>query len=307
MQTIGGMAERPNVTASKTVGRVKPARGFKSLSRRLQYLDRKSGKNGEVAERPNAAALKAAVRGETGPGVRIPSSPHTWRWTTDFRRKNIAMGNDQAKTESESEPPYLNAPSAEFAEEDTPVYTLVGAVLDRASVPEDAPVQIQIAPGLMREYDAEFLPVFEFFKTPRREHQVREWLEWAGGDDEILRALIDTRAVVRVDARTAMTAATSLKGLRVVPQCRPVPDDEMGAPLLCKVTRDGVGSSYFPVELCEYMWSTRNEGDIPGFVKRLARQKRMPREKAAWHVLCELPMALQWGYARLEWIKAPRV
>lgn len=71
----GGMAERPNVTASKTVVRVKPDREFKSPSRRLQDPAHQAGIGG-VAERPNAAALKTAVRA-TGPGVRIPFPPHT--------------------------------------------------------------------------------------------------------------------------------------------------------------------------------------------------------------------------------------
>jgi hypothetical protein len=216
------------------------------------------------------------------------------------------MGNDQNKTETASEPPYLNAPSANFEGEDAPVYVLVGGILDRANVRESTPVQIQIAPGLMREYDAEFLPVFEFFQTPRKDHQVREWLEWAGGDDEFLQALIDTSSILRVDASTATAAAKSLKGLRVVPQCTPVPDSDINGNGLFEVTRSGGASLLVSVELGEHMWGERKPSDIPTFIKLVARQSKIPEDKAAWYVIGEIPILLKWGYARLEWLKTPR-
>ena len=89
------------MTASKTVARMKPGREFKSPSRRLQDPADQAGIGG-VAERPNAAALKTAVRGNSGQGFESLSRrthgvhsavPATERQTVGLSfRKTIKLG-----------------------------------------------------------------------------------------------------------------------------------------------------------------------------------------------------------------------
>lgn len=186
-----------------------------------------------------------------------------------------------------------------------PVYALVGVVLDRAGVPEHAPVQIQVTPGAGREYDAEFLPVFEFFKTPRGEHQVREWLAWAGGDNEFLKALLDTGAVVRVNTSDPLAAAGSLQGLRLVPQCAP---DATAAVTdgLVTVKRDETSNTalLITVELARVLWGEPRLADIPTFISRIAEECQLDQGLAATRVLGDLHLLLHHGYAHLEWVDA---
>lgn len=205
------------------------------------------------------------------------------------------------------EPPHLNAVPACFIEADGPVYTLVGGVLDRTGVPEDAPILVQIAEGVGREYDAEFLPMFEFFKTPREEWQVRDWMEWAGGDD-VLSVLLETKAVIRVDTHDPLTAAASLAGLRVIPQCVPDPDPVRPRnPGLIDVLRDPSDTSVLMIsaELAEALFGRRTRVDVPAVIDFIVGELGAPRVTTARRVVSEIPMLLHHGYARLEWLDAP--
>ena len=205
-------------------------------------------------------------------------------------------------------PPHLGAPSARFIGADGPVYALVGTVLDRTKVSEGDPVHVLVAPDAVREYKADFLPVFEFFQTPREEHQVRQWLDWAGGDDEFLATLMTTRAIVRVDTRDPLAAAKSLKGLRVIPQC--IPDTVSATePGRFDVKRDEEATKALSigVELGEALWGEREPADLPTVIKDMARKFKMPRDQMARNVLSSMPMMLRYGYARLEWLNVPRI
>jgi hypothetical protein len=204
-------------------------------------------------------------------------------------------------------PPHIDAAPARLIEADGPVYALVGAVLDRTKVSEADPVHILVAPDSVREYGADFLPVFEFFRVPREEWQVREWLSWAGGDDDFLRALLDTRSVVRVETRDPLTASESLRGLRLAPQCSPF-EVSPNAPGFIYVRRDEAEDSYLPItfELGEALWGEQKPTDVPTVIERVERKFKLPRDMAARRVISDIPLLLLHGYARLEWLNVPR-
>lgn len=206
-----------------------------------------------------------------------------------------------------STPPHIDATPARFIEADGPVYALVGTVLDRTKVSEDDPIHILVAPDSVREYAAEFLPVFDFFRVPREEWQVREWLSWAGGEDDFLKALLDTGSVVRVETRDPLAASESLRGLRVAPQCSPF-EVSPNAPGLLYVRRDESEDSYLPItfELAEAMWGEQVPADVPTAIERVERKYKLPFDVAARRVLSDIPLLLLHSYARLEWLNVPR-
>lgn len=208
---------------------------------------------------------------------------------------------------TENEAPHSGSPSAWFIGANGPVYALVGTVLDRTKVSESDPVHVLIAPEAIREYTADLLPVFDFFQTPREERQALEWISWAGGDKNFLGTLVATGATVRVDTRNPLTAAKSLKGLRIIPQCAP---DIMSATesgrFDVKRSEDATKALSIRAELGEAIWGEREPADLPTVIKDMARKFKIPRDQMARRVLSSIPAMLRHGYARLEWLRVPR-
>lgn len=205
-----------------------------------------------------------------------------------------------------TQPPFLDEEPAEFVDEEGATYALIGTVLDRTKVPENSPIHILVAPGGIREYGEKFLPLFEFFRTPRSEQQTKQWMEWAGGDDDILQTLLDTQAVVRVNTKDPISASKSLKGIRIVPQCLP---DGTGSPekglVSIRTDTDSTVSLKINIELAEAIWGSKEPSDIHTEIKRTARYFKLPRKVAAMRVLTDIPMLLWHGYARLELVDGP--
>jgi hypothetical protein len=132
---------------------------------------------------------------------------------------------------------------------------------------------------------------------------VREWLAWAGGDDEFLKALLDTGAVVRIDSSDPLAAAGSLRGLRLVPQCAP----DASAPVvggLVTVERDETSNSalLITVELASVLWDEPRLADLPTSINRIAEEVQLDRALTASRVLGDLHLLLHYGYAHLEWV-----
>jgi hypothetical protein len=129
---------------------------------------------------------------------------------------------------------------------------------------------------------------------------VREWLAWAGGDDEFLNALLDTGAVVRVDTSDPLAAAGSLQGLRLVPKCAP----DATAPVvdgLVTVERDETSNFalLITVELARVLWGEPRLADLPTFISRIAEESKLDLGLAASRVLGDMHLLLHYGYAHL--------
>lgn len=226
---------------------------------------------------------------------------------------NDKLNRDQdargAKANEGSGAPHVGAQSARFIGAGGPVFAMVGTVLDRSKVSEGSPVHVLIAPGAIREYEAFFLPVFEFFKTPRDESQVQEWLAWADAPSDFLTTLIDTGAVVRVDAVDPLLAAESLRGIRVVAQSDPDTSKPPATNGLVEVVRTEPETARLDisVELAAALWGDHEQVDLPAVIEQIAITIGLEPRVAARKVLAEIPMLLRHGFARLEWMNAPGI
>jgi hypothetical protein len=201
-------------------------------------------------------------------------------------------------------PPYADAHSAVFSEGDEPTYALVGEILH---VTDDAGATTQhllAGQGLMYPIDEDLLPVFEFFKTARAEHQAQEWLDWAGAPAGFLKHIVKLRILVRVDPRTSWTGAKSLKGLRLTAQSTQGETHENG--YISVMSQAGDLVMVVSPELATLLWGNEEGWDIPAAIKRMAKLSGLDKEVIARRVLAMTPMLLEYGYARLEWLKVPK-
>lgn len=207
-------------------------------------------------------------------------------------------------TAVDEQPPYAGAHAADFSEADEPTYALIGEIL-HITDDEDATTQhLLVGQGLTRPLDTELLPVFEFFQTPRAEHQAQEWLEWAGAPVDLLQHLVKLKILVRVDPRTSWTGAKSLKGVRLTAQT--TMGEQTGSGYITLVSQDGQAVMAVSPELAAALWGNDEGLDIPNIVKRLAKASGQDRESTARLVLAMTPILLEHGYARLEWLRVPK-
>lgn len=203
--------------------------------------------------------------------------------------------------------PHSESPPSRLIEAGAPAYVLVGGLLREAGANDNAPFQVLVAPGVLREFDAEFEPMLQFFRVARSEQQALDWLTWAGAPDGALKDLVKTGLLVRVNTANPLTAAASLKGIRIIPQAipgEPAPD----YPTQISVRRDADSpmTTYVPTELAHVLWGLDKPFDLPTAVKRMARESGEHRDLTARRVLTNVPSLLRLGLARLEWVKAPR-
>lgn len=201
-------------------------------------------------------------------------------------------------------PPYADAHAADFSEADEPTYALIGEILhvtDEAGVTKQ---HLLVGQGLMYPIDEDLLPVFEFFQAARAEHQAQEWLDWAGAPTGLLKHLVKRRILVRVDPRTSWTGAKSLKGLRLTAQSKQGEMRESG--YITVMSQAGEAVMVVSPELATLLWGNDEGYDVPAAIKRLAKVSCHDREIIARRVLAMTPMLLEYGYARLEWLKVPK-
>lgn len=204
--------------------------------------------------------------------------------------------------------PHAHEPPAKLIEADSPVYVLVGGLLLETGAGENTPIQHLVAPGIVREFDPFFLPMFQFFRVARTEQQAIDWLSWAGAPDDTFKDLVDTGMLVRVDTTSPLTAAASFKGIRIIPQSlpgEPAPDH----PTQISVRRDAESPivTYIPMELQHVLWDLDKPLDIPTAIKSMAREAREQRDLTARRVITNIPALLRLDLARLEWLNAPRI
>ncbi len=62
---------------------------------------------------------------------------------------------------------------------------------------------------------------------------------------------------------------------------------------------------YVNYELAEVMWGNREPVDIPDAITYISQSEGLTDTSAAYRVITDLPDLIQYGYAHLEWIKAP--
>jgi hypothetical protein len=207
-------------------------------------------------------------------------------------------------TKPNGSPPYADAHAAAFSDVDEKTYALIGEILRTVDESGATTYHLLVGQGVSRPIDEKYLPVYEFFSTPRAEHQAEEWLEWAGAPSDFLKFLVKLGFLARVDTRTSMTAAKSLRGLRLSPQSSPgePTDDGWVAVISAESGRPGM---YVCHELAAVLWGNDEGIDIPTIIKKIAKATGQERERAARKVVAMMPMLLEFGYARLEWLRVP--
>jgi hypothetical protein len=207
-------------------------------------------------------------------------------------------------TQPNDSPPYAAAHAAAFSEVDEKTYALIGEIVPSIDPSGATTYHLLVGQGVGKPIDDEYLPVYEFFSTPRSEHQAREWLEWAGAPTGFLEFLVKLEFLARVDTRTSTRAAKSLRGMRLQPKSSPgePSDDGFVAVISEGSQRPGM---YVCHELAAVLWGNEDGVDIPTMVKRIAKATGQGREQAARKVVAMMPMLLEYGYARLEWVRVP--
>lgn len=206
--------------------------------------------------------------------------------------------------QADDAPPHADAHGVPFSEGDERAYALIGEILhitDEAGVTTQ---QLLVGQGLTHSLDEDLLPVFEFFQTPRSEHQAKEWFEWAGAPSDLLSHLVKLGILVRVDTRNSWTGAKSLKGLRLSAQSNAGDQEPDG---YVNLVSPATGETVMTVspELATLLWGNEEGWDIPAAIKRMARVSGLDKETIARSTLAMMPMLLEHGYARLEWLRVP--
>ena len=206
---------------------------------------------------------------------------------------------------NEDLPPHANAPAADFCEGDDLVYALIGEII-QAVDSEITRYHLLVGQDLTRPIEEEILPLFEFFTKPRSEPQSKDWLEWAGASPDFLDELVELGFLVRVNTHSALSAAKSLSGLMLRPQSVPGKTGDDGYTEL--LPPESLHPTMFvSPELAAVLWANDDAMDIPSSIAKLARLSGEEAETTAYRVLAAVPMLLEYGWARLEWLKVPNV
>lgn len=207
-------------------------------------------------------------------------------------------------TPPEDVQPYVGEPAADFDEGDEPVYVLVGAIIHATDNQNTTTHHLLMGQGLTTPIDSDLLPLFEFFSTAREEHQAEEWLQWAGANDDLLSQMVKLGYLVRIDTRSPTAAAESLSGLRLSPQSSPGEVAGNGHVGVLPEQTDKP-SMFVAPELAVALWSNDEDLDMPAIVRRIAQDTGMNEDLVARRVLVGIPMLLEYGWARLEWLRVP--
>jgi hypothetical protein len=204
-----------------------------------------------------------------------------------------------------AEPPYADEHAAVFSEGDEPTYALVGEILHITDEADVTTQHLLVGEGRLLPIDPDMLPVFEFFTTPRAEHQAKEWFEWAGAPSDLLSHIVKLGILVRVDTRTSWAAAKSLRGLRLTAQAEQGEQRPNG---YLSVVSHTTGETVMTVspELATLLWGNDEGLDVPTAIKRMAKVAGVDKETIARSALAMMPMLREHGYARLEWLKVPK-
>lgn len=204
--------------------------------------------------------------------------------------------------------PYADVRAESLMEQKEPVYLLVGKIISGQDEAGTATHRLLIGKGTSIAIVEEILPVFEFFRTARLEHQAAQYLEWAGAPAGFLKDLVRRGYLRRILARDAFRAALSLKGLRLVP------DAIRGIPIEGKVSLMAIdettGKQYIAMFISEatsdVLWNNGPGVDVPGAAKKYAKACGLKTSDAVGTVLIEIPMLLEFGLAHLEQVRVPR-
>lgn len=200
--------------------------------------------------------------------------------------------------------PHATEPPARLIEAGSPVYVLVGGILSNGATPGGL-FELLMAPGIVKEFQQEYLPMMQFFRTARNEAAANAWLAWAGAPDDALQDLVVSGLIVRVDTANPLKAAASLRGTRIVPHA--VPAEHAPGETLIEVRRTETSpvEALVTAELAQVLWGTADLIDLPKAIKRISKETRERHELTARRVLTNIPTLLRQGLAHLEWVTPP--
>ena len=199
--------------------------------------------------------------------------------------------------------PYADTQAAYFIEGGGAVYALVGLLVK--NVGEDGQTQHHLLVGedTVHPVDERLVPLFEWFTTPRYENQVAEWLNWADAPSGFLEIIIGNGLLVSIDTANPQRAAKSLRGIRLVPLSLPDLDSPTGEGFVAiKRSEDSRADTSTSVELGEVLWGDHPRIDVPSAVSYIAGLAKMNFATAARRTLTDVPMLLEYGFIRLEWV-----
>ena len=197
--------------------------------------------------------------------------------------------------------PFKDAVAADFVETDEATYALIGTLVEHTD-DDGAKAYYLVTRGSQAHQMTErVLPLFQWLSTPRNESQVAEWLAWAEGPRDTMKALIKRGLIVRVDPSSSWKAAKSLRGLRLIPLSLPDLDTPVPEGLMAmKRTPESRCDAIINVELGQIIAGDVPGVDIPAAVAVLAKREKLSQEEAARLVLTDIPFLLDHELARLE-------
>lgn len=180
---------------------------------------------------------------------------------------------------------------------------------------------LQIAPGTILPVDQALLPVLEFFRAARLEHQAREWLLWADAPEGLLRKLVHDGYLVKIDACNEFEAAGSFRNVRLVPS----PETQRGERVvfmdsgdirlsdhpyfyLMRPGEDGVPWKAFSLsgDLADVLWENSKGRGIHRLLLMMALKSDDDTKFVVNRVLAGIPMLIEQEYAHLELVRVPR-
>jgi len=200
--------------------------------------------------------------------------------------------------------PHFADHAAAFVESTESAYVLVGEILRSEPEPGVATFHQIAGQDLVRSIEKTHLPTFEFFAIPRSQSQAKNWMAWAETPEGALAHIMKLGFLVGIDTRTATTASSSLKGLRLVSRARQGAQEVSG---FFGVMAEG---STFPVsyvspELAAALWHNSTGLDVPSFVKLVSKTTGENRDLVARKILTAVPRLIEQGHVKLEWIRVP--
>jgi hypothetical protein len=180
--------------------------------------------------------------------------------------------------------PYALSPSASFTYGGGYIYAIVG----------DDPV---------RPLDEAHATLYRWFSRPRSHRQVSEWLLWAEEPTATIDALIERKVIVRINRANPLSAAKSMRGIRLVPLSLPDTENRtLDGFTAIKRTAEHWNNAWVLNELAEILWGGHPHMDVPAAVKFTAHNIKLSRALTADRLFQFLPDLIDEGHIRLEWL-----
>lgn len=202
---------------------------------------------------------------------------------------------------AETEEPFANTQASSIVEGGQQVYLLVGTLVEQEQRGGQPSFHLLAGERLGPALREPLITVLKRFNTARTAAQVRQWLAWAGAPAGLLDGLLKSRLIVKVNAVSGWKAAKSLRGFRLVPTSYIDLESQVAEGLVAvKRTLESRRDTAIAAELAEVLWGKRTSEDVPTAIAALSRDLAVDRETVARFVLTDVPMLVDYGFARLE-------